>query len=102
MDILSEPPHLSVGRLLFIKPESLFNEITDWFSGRWNFLRLEMRAEKIKPSFGFSTDAVRCTLSLVNRHFSLPIAFTALLFSSFFRGLLPELLIRSTAPNPDF
>jgi hypothetical protein len=28
MDILSEPPHLSVGRLLFIKPESLFNEIT--------------------------------------------------------------------------
>jgi hypothetical protein len=28
MDMLSEPPHLSVGRLLFIKPESLFNEIT--------------------------------------------------------------------------
>ena len=34
MDILSEPPHLSVGRLLFIKPESLFNEITDCLSGR--------------------------------------------------------------------
>jgi hypothetical protein len=33
MDILSEPPHLSVGRLLFIKPESLFNEITDCLSG---------------------------------------------------------------------
>jgi len=63
MDILSEPPHLSVGRLLFIKPENLFNEITDCFSGRWNFLGLEMIAEKIKPSFGFSTDTVRYTLS---------------------------------------
>jgi hypothetical protein len=26
MDNLSEPPHLPVGRLLFIKPESLFIE----------------------------------------------------------------------------
>jgi hypothetical protein len=34
-----------------------------------------MIAEKIKSSFGFSTDAVRCTLSLVNRQFSLPIEF---------------------------
>ena len=78
MDILSEPPHLSVGRLLFIKRESLLNEITDCLSGRLNFLRLEMIAEKIKSSFGFSTDAVRCTLSLVNRQFSLPIDFNAL------------------------
>jgi len=66
MDILSEPPHLSVGLLLFIKPENLFNEITDCLSGRLNFLRLEMIVEKIESSFGFSTDAVRCTLSLVN------------------------------------
>jgi hypothetical protein len=29
MNILSEPPHLPVGRLLLIKPESLFNEMTD-------------------------------------------------------------------------
>jgi hypothetical protein len=34
MDIFSEPPHLPVGRLLFIKPESLLNEITDCLSGR--------------------------------------------------------------------
>jgi hypothetical protein len=34
MDILSEPPHLSVGRLLFIKPKSLLNEITDCLSDR--------------------------------------------------------------------
>jgi hypothetical protein len=78
MDILSEPPHLPVGRLLFIKPESLFNEITDCLSGRWNFLRLEMIAEKIRPSFGFYMDAVRCTLSLVHRQFSPPIGFNAL------------------------
>jgi hypothetical protein len=29
MDILSEPPHLAVGRRLLIKPERLFNEMTD-------------------------------------------------------------------------
>jgi len=34
MDILSEPPHLPVGRLLFIKPESLLNKITDYLSGK--------------------------------------------------------------------
>jgi hypothetical protein len=34
MDILSEPPHLPVGRRLLIKPEVLFNEITDCLSGR--------------------------------------------------------------------
>jgi hypothetical protein len=32
-----------------------------------------MIAGKIKTSFGISTDAVRCALSLVNRQFSLPI-----------------------------
>ena len=40
-----------------------------------------MIAEKIKSSFGFFTDAVRCTLSLVNRQFSLPIDFNALVKS---------------------
>jgi hypothetical protein len=34
MDILSEPPHLPVGRFLLVKLESLFNEITDCLSGR--------------------------------------------------------------------
>jgi hypothetical protein len=34
MDILSEPPHLPVGRLLVIKPERLLNEITDCLSGK--------------------------------------------------------------------
>jgi hypothetical protein len=34
MDIFSEPPHLSIGRLLFINPEDLFIEITDRLSGR--------------------------------------------------------------------
>jgi hypothetical protein len=34
MDNLSEPPHLPVGRLLFIKPESLLIEIVDCLSGR--------------------------------------------------------------------
>jgi hypothetical protein len=29
MDILSEPPHLAVGRRLLIKPERLFKEMTD-------------------------------------------------------------------------
>jgi hypothetical protein len=36
-----------------------------------------MIAEKIESSFGFSTDAVRCALSPVNRQFSLPIDFNA-------------------------
>ena len=41
-----------------------------------------MIAEKIKSSFGFSTDAVRCMLSLVNRQFPLPIDFNALVGES--------------------
>jgi len=53
MDIFCEPPHLPVGRLLFLKPESPFNEITDCLSGGSNFLRLEMIAEEIRSSFGF-------------------------------------------------
>ena len=78
MDILSEPPHLSVGRLLFMKAESLLNEITACLLDRRDFLRLEKIAEKIKSTFGFSTDAVRSMLSLVNCQFPLPIDFNAL------------------------
>jgi len=47
----------------------------------------------------FVSTAQRFSSSLVNRQFSLPIAFTALLFSSFFRGLLPELLIFKFCPS---
>jgi hypothetical protein len=34
MDILSEPPHRVVRRLVFIKPESLLNELAGYLSGR--------------------------------------------------------------------
>ena len=56
LDILPAPPHLPVGRLLFIKPESLFTEMTDCLSGRGNFFRFEMITEKIHSSFGYSRD----------------------------------------------
>ena len=56
LDILPAPPHLPVGRLLFIKPESLFTEMTDCLSGRGNLFRLKMIAEKIHSSLGFCTD----------------------------------------------
>jgi len=56
MDILSGPPHLSVGWPSSEKPESLFAERTGYLSGIWNFLMLGMIADKIQSSFGFSTD----------------------------------------------
>jgi hypothetical protein len=47
MDILSEPPHLPMGRLLFIKPERPFNEFTDGLSGRQNPRRLGIVCETV-------------------------------------------------------
>jgi hypothetical protein len=76
--MISEPPHPPVGRLLFIEPELLFSEITDCLSGKRISLRPEGIVGKVKASFGFSTDAVRFTLSLGNRQFSLLIDLTTL------------------------
>lgn len=45
-----ELSHLPVGRLLLIKPESLF-DILDCLSGKRNPLWAKMMAEKIEPFF---------------------------------------------------
>ena len=62
-----------------------------------------MIAEKIKSSFSFSTDAVRCTLLLVNRQFSLPIGSNALVNSlakSSFH-IISEIKYHSEQSEPD-